>query len=179
MNNAAVHIHVQVFVGRYAFCSLRYMTDNELLIDALIFEKLSTFLFKQLQRFTFLPAIYYCSNFSTSSQHLLFSTKNNYSYRSRWEVVCHCSSDLCFSKTNDAEYLFMYLLAICTSSLPNIFYFPFTLNISRNACSNIRKFTTLFIMLFMSLYTRLFAYFKIMKEFFYMCHLFIFFTFHV
>ena len=46
MNTAAVHIHVQMFVGRYAFCSLRYMTDNELLIDALIFEKLSTFFSK-------------------------------------------------------------------------------------------------------------------------------------
>ena len=45
MNNAAVHILVHVFVGRYAFCSLRYMTDNELLdhIGTLIFENLSTF----------------------------------------------------------------------------------------------------------------------------------------
>ena len=94
-------------------------------------------------------------------------------------MVCHCSSDLCFSKTNDAEYLFMYLLAICTPSLPNSFYFPFTLNISRNTCFNIRKFTTLFIMFFVLLYTRLFAYFKIMKEFFYMCHFFFFFTFHM
>ena len=45
MNNAAVHILVHVFVGRYTFCSLRHMTDNELLdhIGALIFKKLSTF----------------------------------------------------------------------------------------------------------------------------------------
>ena len=45
INNAAVHILVHVFVGRHAFCSLRHMTDNELLddISTLIFENLSTF----------------------------------------------------------------------------------------------------------------------------------------
>ena len=34
-----------------------------------------------------------------------------------YEVIPHCSFDLCFLVINNVEHLFMYLLAICMSSL--------------------------------------------------------------
>ena len=37
----------------------------------------------------------------------------------RYEVIFHCGFDLHFPMTNDVEYLFMYLLAICISLKKN------------------------------------------------------------
>jgi len=50
-----------------------------------------------------------------SYQYLLFFLKN-YSYSSRCELLSYCGFDLHYLMTNNIEYPFMCLLAICTSS---------------------------------------------------------------
>ena len=66
---------------------------------------------------TFPSVMYENFNFFTSSLTLLIVCVFYYSHPTVCKVVCHCGLLCIYLLTNDIDHLFMYLLAICVSSL--------------------------------------------------------------
>ena len=63
------------------------------------------------------PTVYKCSLFSTSAPTLVISCLFDDDHSDRCEVTSHCGFDLHFSMISDVQHLFMFLLAMCQSSL--------------------------------------------------------------
>lgn len=78
-----------------------------------------TFL-KWLQHFTFPPAMYKGSDFSTSSPIFVSVCFYYYSHPRVWEVISHCNFDLHFPNEYDLEHLFICFLATCNCIWRNI-----------------------------------------------------------
>ena len=72
-------------------------------------------LFQKLYHFTFSPAVYEISDFFISSQTLAICLLDYSHSLGEWYLIVGLI--FIYLKTNDVEHLFMYLLAICISSL--------------------------------------------------------------
>lgn len=67
--------------------------------------------------FTFPSAMYEDSSFSTSSPTLAIVCRFDGSHPSGYEMVSHCGFDSHVPMASDGEHLFMYLWAVCMSTL--------------------------------------------------------------
>ena len=120
MNNAAMNIHVQVFVQTYVFIFLEYIPKSRIAESygnyMKLFEELSDCFPKQLHHFTFLPAASEGSNSPYPYHYLLFSLLFIIAIPVgvKWYLT---GIFICISlMTNGDELIFMCLSAICASS---------------------------------------------------------------
>ena len=98
VSNAAVNIAVQMSLQNTDFFCFGY--NSEVVLLGYVVALCLTFwgnvklFFKELQHFTFLPAMYDSSNFPLPSSILAVICFFGSSYPSEWEVVSHCGFDL-------------------------------------------------------------------------------------
>ena len=113
MNNSAMNICIQVFVRTYVFISLVYIhrsritgSCNFLMNCQTVFQSSYTILLSPSHVWGF----QYFYIFANTCYFCLL----DYSFASEYKVVFHCGLDL---MANDVRHLFVYLSAICVSSL--------------------------------------------------------------
>ena len=90
MSNAVTNIHVHVLY-EHIFITLGCLYSNSCLM---FFEKLPDCFSKWLHHFTFPPAMYEGSNFSTSSPTFVITCLSDSRHPSECEVISYCGFDL-------------------------------------------------------------------------------------
>ena len=132
INNIAVKVGYRYLLEFMLFFFLEKYPGAELLdhrvVLILAFSggfTLFSILVQWLYQFTFPQTAHKGSLLSTASPTLVISYLFDGSHPNRCEVISNCSFDLCFPYI--FEHLSMYLLAICMSSLENVYSDPLSL----------------------------------------------------